>query len=354
MSIKRLHRYLSLIVAALWLVQAVTGCLIVFRWDLDDAGVKGGRGPFDAAAMGHRLDDMAARPGIDVSSVWASNPAANRFTLSYSDHGHDRVGHIDGSGRLLRDRADADLWHGGIWDRLSDLHMDLMQGDAGRIFIGLSGLLLLTNLGLGLKLAWPRASTWLKALSPPKGRAPQAIFYGWHRMIGLIMVVPALIIVAAGAFLAFDDPIAALFKADVPTPQVAALPPGAHPIAPSRALSAAMAAQPGSRLSGFSFPGSNPYYRVRVRAPGEIARLWGMTTLYVGATDGKVLGLYDARQPHALPRMMLDTVYPVHTGQILGFFGRILVLLTGLALIAMIVLGGYLWWARRPKPRSQN
>ncbi len=77
-----------------------------------------------------------------------------------------------------------------------------------------------------------------------------------------------------------------------------------------------------------------------------------MTTIYVGAADGKVLSLYDARQPHALPRMMLDTVYPVHTGQILGFFGRVLVLLTGLALIAMIGLGGYLWWVRRPKPRA--
>ncbi len=352
MSIKRLHRYISLVVAALWLVQAVTGCLIVFRWDLDDAGVKGGRGPLDTVAMGRMLDDLAVRPGIDVSSVWASDPAANRFTLSYADHGHDRVGHIDGSGRLLRDRDDADLWHGGIWDRLSDLHMDLMRGDAGRIFIGLSGLLLLANLGLGLKLAWPRAGMWLKALSPPKGRAPQAIFYGWHRMVGLIMAGPALIIVAAGVFLAFDDPIAALFKADVPAPQVITLPAGVHPIAPSRALATAMAAIPGSRLSGFSFPGANAWYRVRVRAPGEITRLWGMTTIYVGAADGKVLDIYDARRPHALPRMMLDTVYPLHTGQIAGFLGRMLVLFTGLALIAMIGLGGYLWWVRRPKPRA--
>ncbi len=352
MLIKRLHRYLSLVVAALWLVQAVTGCLIVFRWDLDDAGVKGGRGPFDAIAMGQMLDDLSTRPGIDVSSVWASNPAANRFNLSYSDHGHDRDRQIDGAGRALRDRADDDLWQGGIWDRLSDLHMDLMRGDAGRIFIGLSGLLLLTNLGLGLKMAWPRAGMWLKALSPPKGRAPQAIFYGWHRLVGLIMVVPALIVVLAGTFLAFDDPFTALFAADVPAPHTAARPAGTRPIAPSRALDAALAAMPGARLSGFSLPGANPYYRVRVRAPGEIPRLWGMTTLYVDASDAKVLSIYDARRPHSLPRMLLDTDYPLHTGQIGGFFGRLFVMLVGLSLVAMIGLGAYLWWIRRPKPRT--
>ncbi len=351
MLIKRLHRYISLAVAVLWLLQAVTGCLIVFRWDIDDAGVSGPRGPFDAVALGRMLDDVSARPGIDVSSVWASNPAANRFNLSYSDHGHDRDLQIDGSGRPLRDRADDDLWRGGIWDRLSDLHMDLMRGDAGRIFIGLSGLLLLTNLALGLKLAWPRAGMWLKALRPPKGRAPQAILYGWHRMIGLILVGPAMIVVVAGTFLAFDDPIAAIFKADVPAPHVVALPANAHPIAPSRAPSAALAAIPGAKLSGFSFPGANAYYRVRVRAPGEIARLWGMTTIYVGAGDGKVLSLYDARQAHNLPRMLLDTDYPLHTGQIGGFFGRLIVILVGLSLIAMIGLGVSLWWVRRPKPR---
>ena len=349
MLIKQLHRYISLTLAVLWLLQAVTGCLIIFRWDLDDAGVRGGRGPFDAVAMGQALDRMSARPGIDVSSVWASNPQANRFNLSYADHGHDRDLQIDGAGRPLRDRADGDLWHGGIWDRLSDLHMDLMQGDMGRVFIGLSGFFLLTNLGLGLKLAWPRAGMWLKALRPPKGRAPPAVLYGWHRMLGLIVVVPAIVVVTAGCLLAFDDAIAAVFKADVPAPQVAPL--TGRPVAPSRALAAAMTAIPGAKLSGFSFPGSNPYYRVRVRAPGEIPRLWGMTTIYVGAADGRVLSLYDARRLHSPPRVLLDTVYPLHTGQIGGVFGRLIVMLVGLSLIAMAGLGVGLWWVRRPKPR---
>ncbi len=350
MLIKRLHRYVSLTLAVLWLLQAVTGCLIVFRWDLDDAGVRGGRGPFDAVALGQALDELSARPGIDVSSVWASNPAANRFDISYSDRGHDRSMHVDGAGRDLRDRADADLWHGGIWDRLSDLHMDLMQGDIGRIFIGLSGLFLLTNLGLGLKLAWPRAGMWLKALRPPRGRAPQAILYGWHRMLGLIVVVPAIVVVTAGCLLAFDAPISAVFKADVAAPHLSQ-PAASRRIAPSRALAAAMTAMPGAKLSGFSFPGDAPYYRVRVRAPGEIQRLWGMTTIYIAADDGRVLGLYDARRLHGAPRMLLDTIYPLHTGQIGGFFGRLIVLMLGLSLIAMIGLGVGLWWVRRPKPR---
>ena len=107
----------------------------------------------------------------------------------------------------------------------------------------------------------------------------------------------------------------------------------------------------GAKLSGFSFPGDAPYYRVRVRAPGEIRRLWGMTTIYIAADDGRVLGLYDARRLHSAPRMLLDIIYPLHTGQIGGFFGRLIVLMLGLSLIAMIGLGVGLWWVRRPKPR---
>lgn len=345
MPIKLIHRYLSLVFAALWLLQAATGVLIVFRWDIDDAGVAGAHRPFDADAVGARLDAMTAQPDISVSSMWSANGAANRFDVFYSDHGKDRTLRIDGQGKDLRDRSNEGLGQGNIFDRLSDLHMALMLGDAGRWFIGLSGILLLTNLSLGLKMAWPRLGQWLKALRLPAGKAPVALIYGWHRMLGLWLVVPAMVTVIAGIILAYDDPIASLFKAGVPEPVAA--PPATTPVKPSVALKAGLAAFPGATVSGFSLPGDNPWYRVRLHAKGEMPRIWGMTTVFVSAANGQVLSAYDARQAHAPARFLLDVAYPLHTGQIAGPAGRIVQLILGLWLMAMIGLGLSLWWTRR-------
>lgn len=347
MQIKTLHRYVSLVFAALWAFQAFTGCLIVFRWELDDVTTGGPRAAFESHAFGARLDALVRQAGTDVSSVWASTGRGDRFDVYYSKDGADKALRVDGKGATVRDRNNSGLSNGNIYDRLSDLHMALMLGDAGRVFIGISGLLLLTNLGLGLKMAWPRAGQWFKALRKPKTKPGLPFLYGWHRTLGLWLSVPALITVAAGVLLAFDDPFEGAFKAGIVPPQdvTASVVP---PVPPSVALEAALQAYPGATLSGFSMAGADqPYYKIRLHAPGEMPRIWGMTTVFVGAADGKVLSRYDARRLHSAPRLILDTIYPLHTGQIGGVFGRIVPLLIGLWLMAMIGLGISLWWERR-------
>ncbi|MDV6330734.1 PepSY-associated TM helix domain-containing protein [Asticcacaulis sp. 201] len=351
MQIKIIHRYISLIFATLWAFQALTGCLIVFRWELDDAGVPGKHVTFDRHAMGARLDALVSEPDTQVSSVWAATGRGDRFDIFYSRAGQDRTLRVDGHGKTLRDRNNATLSDGNIYDRLSDLHMALMLGDAGRAFLGFSGLLLLSNLALGLKLAWPRAGQWMKALRAPKGKTAMPLLYGWHRTLGLWLCVPAILTVTAGALLAFDDGLASLLKADIPQPQTPRTvfeDKVGRVIAPSQALNAALDTYPGATLSGFSTPKDKaPWYRVRLRAAGEMPRIWGMTTVYIDAGDGHVLNTYDARQTHGPARMLLDTLYPLHTGQIGGVAGRIVQLLIGLWLTSMIGLGISLWWTRK-------
>ncbi len=347
MQIKTIHRYISLVFAALWVFQAATGCLIVFRWELDDAGVAGSRAAFQADRLGARLDSLATEPDMHISSVWSANNKANRFDIFYSHAGTDRTLRVDGQGDPLRDRRNDTLSDGNIYDRLSDLHMALMLGDAGRTFLGLSGILLLTNIGLGLKLAWPRAGQWLKALGRPRGKAAVPFLYGWHRTLGLWMAVPTFITISAGVLLAFDDGLEGLFKAAIPAP-AAITPAPENWIKPSAGLTMALTQYPGATLSGFSMPDADtPWYKVRLRAKSEMPRIWGLTTLYINAHDGRILNNYDARQLHGPARLMLDTIYPLHTGQIGGVTGRILQLLIGVWLITMAGFGITLWWTRK-------
>jgi uncharacterized iron-regulated membrane protein len=347
MQVKTIHRYISLVFAALWVFQAATGCLIIFRWELDDAGVAGSRAAFQAERLGARLDSLAAQPDTHISSVWSANDKASRFDIFYSHADADRTLRVDGQGAPLRDRRNDTLSDGNIYDRLSDLHMALMRGDAGRTFLGLSGILLLTNIALGLKLAWPRAGQWIKTLGRPKGKAAVPLLYGWHRTLGLWIAVPAFITISAGVLLAFDDGLETLFKAAIPAP-VVSTPVSGNWIKPSAALTAALAQYPNSSLSGLSMPDpDSPWYKVRLRAKGEMPRIWGLTTLYVNGHDGRILSRYDARQIHGPARLMLDTIYPLHTGQIGGVLGRIVQMLIGLWLMTMIGIGISLWWTRR-------
>ena len=45
MTFRQVHRWISLTVAAIWLVQAITGTLSVFRWEIDDWTVAGAHVP---------------------------------------------------------------------------------------------------------------------------------------------------------------------------------------------------------------------------------------------------------------------------------------------------------------------
>jgi uncharacterized iron-regulated membrane protein len=346
MKLRILHRYVSLVFAVLWLFQAITGCLIVFRWEMDDASVAGSHAPFNAAVLGARLDVLVAQPETHVSSMWSANNAPDRFDIFHSVKGHDRTLRVDGAGNILRDRSDDNLSDGNIYDRLSSLHMALMLGDTGRFFLGFSGILLLSNIVVGLVLAWPRMGQWLKSLRAPKGKALPALLFGWHRTLGLWLAIPAFITIAAGTLLAFEDPLTALFKADVPAPVGVSA--SSQPIKPSQALAIAMQSYPGATLSGFSLADAEtPWYKARLRLKGEAPRLWGKTTVFISAQDGKILSAYDARKPNTPARFMLDIIYPLHTGQIGGVIGRVVQLLIGVWLASMIGLGVSLWWTRK-------
>jgi uncharacterized iron-regulated membrane protein len=169
--LRQIHRYASLTLVTLWVIQALTGVLMVFHWELDDAGIAGEHRAFDADLLGARVEDLqATRPGQTVTSLYPTY-------LENSDGATDSV-RVDGHGTILRERPlDHDFAHTGIIQAAVILHQSLFAGDRGRLFIGCSGLLLLSNLILGLTLAWPRVGQWQRALTPVKMRMSAALLY---------------------------------------------------------------------------------------------------------------------------------------------------------------------------------
>ena len=358
MTVRRVHQLLGLSVAALWLIQIVTGVLLTFRMEIDNTLMGGTDAPLQVESMDQRIQSIQSAGGT-VSAVWVTNFAATRFDVLYSDRAHnERKMRIDGAGRVLRDGpGDSRLVNGGFFETLTDIHTTLLVGAPGKWIIAISGLVLLSNLILGLKLAWPRRGYWLKSLVLRTSRSAAANFYGLHRTLGLYIVFPLLVLVIAGIALCFDHELETGLHVvrDPPAISAVVLPGVADPgltspgltIAPARALTLALARFPGASLTALSMPTQEePWYRVKLHIPGEVSRMYGLTAVYLSAKDGSVLREYSAAAASPT-RLALDWIYPVHTAEAGGVVARVLLVCMALALLTMGYLGIRLWSLRR-------
>lgn len=352
------HRYVGIIFAAVWIMQGLTGALLVFHWELDDWSVAGPAGPLDVAALSHALGGYAARyPGHTVSALYVSGGEPGRFDVVLDrPDGRNDVLRVDGRGTVLRMRPGNHDWlHIGPYQIATYLHQTLFAGIAGQWFLGASGFVLLLNLTAGLQLAWPRGS-WRQALWPAAAvRTSAGRLWALHRALGLCLALPAMLAVALGVCLAFRGPLAALIDDPSPAPRLvaAALPMTVRSVTAAEAIDAALERYPASSLAALILPTrQSPWYEVRMRQPEEWRRDEGLTTVYV-ARDGRMLADHDGERG-PLPERMLISLYALHTGLAGGALMRWLAVLIGIWVSVMASLGLMLWGARKAERRRRS
>ncbi|AJA08086.1 hypothetical protein SKP52_05805 [Sphingopyxis fribergensis] len=344
-----LHRWLSLGAAIFWLLQAITGILIVFHWEITDRSISAIHRPTDLAAIERRIETLAPpESGGKVTTIWTTAGLADRYTIYLEDKdGESRKVRIAGDGTIIDTPRENDS---DIMGFLVGFHHDLL-GSWGSWIVSISGVLLCSNLMLGLVAAWPRPGTWRIAIKPATRGPAAARLYSWHRAVGLWAVVPALVIAATGTLMKFEDGFGEMIgAAPVSLPANPATNP---PVGFVTASSAALAAIPGSSLTQVAWPkDGDATYRIRVRAPGEIRRAYGGSIVLVDANDGSVRGTYPIAEAEPA-RAFMSALFPIHTGEAGGTMGRLLSIAIGLWLITMIVAGVMLWIKRR-KPRAKS
>lgn len=336
------HRWLSLGAALFWLVQAITGIAIAFHWEISDTSIPAQHRPTDLAAIERRIDRISQAEGGKTSAIWTTAGLPDRYNVYYEDReGESRSVRILGDGSVI-DRPRSDETR--LMDFLVSVHHDLL-GSWGSWIVSISGLLLCSNLLIGLCAAWPKRGTWRTALVPARRGPTPARLYSWHRAVGLWAAIPALVIAATGTILKFESGMAGLIGAtEVSLP---ANPSSGEAIGFAAAAGAALAAIPGSSLTQVAWPeGDDATYRVRVRAPGEIRRAYGGSLVLVDANSGRVRGVYPIAEAEPA-RSFMSALFPIHTGEAGGAIGRLLLVAVGLWLITMIVAGALLWWKRR-------
>ena len=344
----RIHRWLSVGAAVFWLIQALTGLLIVFHWEMNDAAISDLQAPTDLAAIEARIESsVTGEPGGTMTSIWTTAGTPDRYVLYFKDAaGESAAIRIAGDGTILHRPAPDES---GFFSFLIGIHHDLL-GEWGSLIVSISGLLLCSNLILGLIAAWPKKGGWRSAIVPTLRGGTRARLYSWHRALGLWVVIPAFVVAATGTMLKWEEDVADLVGAeDVALPPVA---PAGDPQGFAVVAGTALGALPGSTLTQVAWPSEeDATYRIRVRAPGEIRRAYGASVVLVNANDGAIRGVFPIAEAEPA-RAFMSSLFPIHTGEAGGLVGRLLMIAVGLWLITMIVAGLLLWWKRRPKGRA--
>jgi uncharacterized iron-regulated membrane protein len=350
--IRAIHKYVSLIFAALWMLQALTGVLLVFHWEFDDLLLNRPTRALNVERFGDNIDAMitSRRFGIPGGIYWSAGQAG-RFDVIVRQDGKSDVLRVDGEGSVLRRRPwNYDYGHIGPFQIATYLHQTLFAHGMGKWLIGMSGLLLLSNIVLGLKLAWPRRRSWIAALVPRKSKRLAATVFAWHRAVGLWIGMIACLTIGTGGLMAFEDPLAAWFddaRPDPPAAVAAAESPRSSAIGTAEAITTALARYPSAALTGVDLPSADsPWFRVELRQQTELRRASGRTSVYVSSRSGRILREYDAEKAPLKTRIW-DSFYAIHTGEAGGWLGRIGASIVGVWLLSMIALGLTLWSARR-------
>lgn len=346
--IVKFHRWLGLGVAAFWLLQALTGMLLSFHFELEDAAQSTKHRPTDRDAIEQRMDGLAAAGGdAKVHWIWTTAGLADRYVIFFD--GPDGVGrkvYIDGAGEVLNDRR-ADEY--SFLGTARQIHLTLLAGQTGHWILAVSGVVLFINLIFGVVASWPRRGQRWRDVLKPVGTAKNAAgLYSWHRAVGLWAAIPALVIVGTGTLMLFEHEIRDLLGADeVALP---ANPPVGLGVGFAVAAEAAVAAIPGSRFVGTTLPtAGDASYQAWVRGPGELYRGgYGGSLVVIDANDGSVRAAFPLTEAGPA-QAFVGSFYPLHTGEALGTFGRLLTMAVGLWLAVTVVLGVWLWLRRRSK-----
>lgn len=347
----RLHRWLGL-AAAVWLfVLALTGAACAFYAEGDRLIAPG----YFAATAGPPVPlaqvaaaAEAAWPGARVRSIdlptAPGEPAIARLTGEVGSGPTWREASVDpATGRLLGRR----IWGAPRLDALHlmplvyRIHHDLLMGDWVEPVLGALALAWVVTQLLALRLALPSRRRWRQSFTV-HGSTAYARRFRWHRALGLWMLPVTLMMAVTGGSFHLGD----LYRRAVgaspggpPAGLAQRVAPGGAAIGWDRALAIG-----GPAVQRIGYDPRRGLYALRLRDPRD-AGAKAQRDLMVDAATGHILVNRHRRDGSAGDAFMAWQ-YPLHSGEVLGLAGKLLVMATGLGTATLVVLGVRVWLRR--------
>jgi uncharacterized iron-regulated membrane protein len=232
----------------------------------------------------------------------------------------------------------------GLMVVIRAIHVELFAGEAGKLFLGFMGLLMLAAIVSGVVLYAP----FMRKLRFGEVRRDRSTRVKWldlHNLLGIVTLTWAIVVGATGIVNTWADLVIAHWRDD----QVAAwrgLPPVTQFGSLEKAFASARAHEPAMKIAFIAFPGtafsSQHHYGVFMRGSKALtSRL--VKPVLVDAATGDVTA--SGEPPWYLDALLLSQ--PLHFGDYGGVPMQWLWALMDLFTIAVLGSGLYLWLGKR-------
>ena len=360
------HKYVGLFLGLLLSVTGVSGSLIVFDRELDeliapetaDFPYAEQLASFDLA-LENATEAVAngSAPTRIALGRHGGAPHIVRFPATEGAVGPLEVSVDPGSAEVLAIRG----WGEYPVTWLYRLHMSFMGGERGEWLVGIMGFPMVFFCLSGLYIWWPRGGgrVWRKALTMTTNKGAFRTNYDLHKTIGIYFLPIFLVLGITGIEIVWHEPFERVVAVILPvdpdiTPQ--SQPQDLPRASVDRVAASAQAQFPLASIARIYMPAdSSAVFRVTVSHPEEVWNEYSTTTVNVDQYTGAVISVRDGRNV-AVGNTLLDWMFPLHNGDGLGIFGRILVFIAGLLPAILFGSGTYMWWYKRRaiQRRGQN
>lgn len=346
------HVYAGLAVVLFVAVLALSGAVLVYKesiWRFSHPELAEPVMDLDASAHAAAIASIQARFPGDVRRIRFPRPGVAAYYVEseqgeafYHQRNHELI-------RFWR-------WHETPMGILTELHLHLAAGKAGREVAGIVGVTCCVLVLIGFWLWWPRRRLFkLRSLLPRD--ATRASLLKLHWDLGVVAGVFTLWFVLTGVALVYYSAARDLLNAafsSAPPANPHPLVTTAEPVGPlsAAAIELVQAALPDARLLSYQPPGpGNAVHYFRLKRPGE----WhpnGRSVAYIDGRDDRLIVAVDATTQPAGERLAY-LIYPLHAAKLGVGLYQVLALVAALALATMSLSGmvSYLKGLRRPRRR---
>lgn len=351
------HKWSSLICTLFMLLLCITGLPLIFHHEIGHLlGTEVEAPPMPAGTPRASLDQVlaAARAEypdrvVQFASQSDEDDALWFVTLTPTPAPTEDFKSIAVDGRTAQVLARRPVDQGFMYVMFR-LHVDLFAGLAGKLFLGLMGLLLLVAIVTGVVLYAP----FMRKLAfgeVRRTKSPRLKWLDLHNLLGIVTVVWALVVGGTGMINTWADlmikywqydKLSALLAPYAGQPTV----PAAERSALQPALDAALAHAPGMKLSFIAFPGttlSSPHHNTFLLRGNTPLTSRLLQPVLVDARTAQVTA--EPQLPWYLTALLVSQ--PLHFGDYGGMPMKVLWALLDIATIVVLGSGLYLWLRRK-------
>lgn len=369
-----LHRYVGLGVAGFLVIAGLTGSILAFQSELDAwlnphlFRVDHTERPLPPSQLTATIERR--QPGIEVFSLVLPAATEDSATVFVGPKdgagapGYNQLFVNPATGAILGKRMNGamQLDRAHLIPFIYRLHHSLtLPGNWGVWLMGGVALAWMLDCGVGFCLTLPRGRPLWKKWSPAWGIKHGAGTYRFHldlhRAFGLWLWAALFLLALSGVSLNLNSE---LFRPvlSVLLPTSASKWDRLPPTPPAMTLdwdSAIAKALAEAAQRGWDRPIRSIYagraqgfYVVRFGQKHEPG--FGASSILVSGADGSILMVEEAGSGES-GDVVAGLMFPIHSGQVAGLPGRILICVTGLAVAILSITGAYVWWKKRA-PRA--